>query len=142
MHKRRAIILTLFVHYMLEKEIFFIHALSGKSFDHWACIPISYHCKLIYNKKNLGISYKCIFNTYLSKIAWLYNFCKSSSDQNDTQYPAVKNLLEWFPRKSQYFKTYFCLFNETIQLFTRCFFSYVGTNLPSAVYTMHDIKKI
>ena len=141
MHKRRAIILTLFVHYMLEKEIFFIHALSGDSFDHWACIPISYHCMLIYIM-NGTLVYRIIFNTYLSQIAWVYNFYKASSYQNDTQYPAVKNLLEWFPRKSQYFKTYFCLFNETIQLFTRCFFSYVGTNLPSAVYTMHDIKKI
>ena len=141
MHKRRAIILTLFVHYMLEKEIFFIHALSGDSFDHWACIPISYHCVLIYIM-NGTLVYRIIFNTYLSQIAWVYNFYKASSYQNDTQYPAVKNLLEWFPRKSQYFKTYFCLFNETIQLFTRCFFSYVGTNLPSAVYTMHDIKKI
>ena len=128
-----------------------MHALSGDSFDHWACITISYHWMLTYKinwtlvyliQKDAKFHCKVYFNTNSPQISWAYNFCKASSNQNGTQYPAVTNLLEWFPRKLQYFKTYFCLFNETIQLFTRCFFSYVWTNLPSAVYTMHDIKKI
>ena len=91
------------------------------------------NCIKIYSAKNYKISREIFLH-------------KSSSNGNGTWYPRViKIYLNIFLGKLQYSKTYFFWFNETIQLFYTTFllsFSFVRTNLPSAVFLCMTSRKL